>query len=365
MSIREWLLAAGIVLIVGVLAHMVWEIWRRRRAASTLMPTASDAFDELDSNPELPNGGARVTRREVTDGFGSDPDSGLAPDPGTDPERPIRSEPETETAQAHHPDPLTPTTRPPERPRAEPPTVPPDVARPPRPADEAVEPRVPPPIVARRDDAIPPVGTSPPPAPVQQALLPEEDAVPTLVESVGGDDSGAISAGPSDRIGRRGRRSDAAATRSGATADPELVFVLHVVDRRAEAPDEGFEGPAIRHLAEDCGMRLGGMDVFHQYRTIKGSQIQYSMANGVAPGTFDLAALDTLRTPALTFFLQLPGPEQPVEAFEQMVHTARRFSRELDGDLLDENGIVCTQQSLEHLHQQVVEYRRKQLSRRD
>ena len=88
------------------------------------------------------------------------------------------------------------------------------------------------------------------------------------------------------------------------------------------------------------------------------------MANAIEPGTFDLADLDSLRCPGMSFFLQLPGPDDAISAFEDMLEAARKVMGALGGELRDENMSVLSGQTAGHMRQRISDYSRRRLSRR-
>ena len=53
----------------------------------------------------------------------------------------------------------------------------------------------------------------------------------------------------------------------------------------------------------------------------------------VEPGYFDLDRVDSLSTPGLAMFLQLPGPLDGAVAFELFLNTAQRLAETLSADL--------------------------------
>ena len=125
-----------------------------------------------------------------------------------------------------------------------------------------------------------------------------------------------------------------------------------------------FEGPAILDTITRRGMRYGDMNIFHRFAGAGRRRADFSMASAVEPGTFDLGAIDAYSTPGVTFFMRLPGPAQPLEAFEDMVSIARDLAAELGGDLKDEQHSVMTAQTIEHCRQRIRDFSRRQMSRR-
>ena len=136
----------------------------------------------------------------------------------------------------------------------------------------------------------------------------------------------------------------------------EEVLVINVIARDAD----GFKGPALLQNILESGLRFGEMDIFHRHESMAGNgEVLFSMANGVKPGTFDLDDFELFYTPAVSFFLGLPGPRHPKQAFDLMIAAARKLAHELNGELKDDQRSVMTAQTIEHYRQRIVEFERK------
>lgn len=141
----------------------------------------------------------------------------------------------------------------------------------------------------------------------------------------------------------------------------EEVLVINVISR----DENGFRGPALLQNILESGLRFGDMDIFHRHESMSGNgEVLFSMANAVRPGTFDLDNIDSFRTPAVSFFLGLPGPRHPKQAFEVMVAAARKLASELNGELKDEQRSVMTAQTIEHYRQRIIDFERKSLTQK-
>jgi cell division protein ZipA len=139
----------------------------------------------------------------------------------------------------------------------------------------------------------------------------------------------------------------------------EEVLVINVIAR----DEEGFKGPALLQNILESGLRFGEMDIFHRHESMAGNgEVLFSMANALKPGTFDLDDIEGFSTRAVSFFLGLPGPRHPKQAFDVMVSAARKLAHELNGELKDDQRSVLTAQTIEHYRQRIVEYERKQLT---
>jgi cell division protein ZipA len=138
----------------------------------------------------------------------------------------------------------------------------------------------------------------------------------------------------------------------------EEVLVISVVAREGE----GFNGPALLQNILESGLRFGEMDIFHRHESMAGNgEVLFSMANAVKPGTFDLDDIDHFSTRAVSFFLGMPGPRHPRQAFDVMVAAARKLASELNGELKDDQRNTMTAQTIEHYRQRIVEFERKHI----
>ena len=140
------------------------------------------------------------------------------------------------------------------------------------------------------------------------------------------------------------------------------VFILYVV---AQA-EEGFSGTDILETLLACDLRFGDMDFFHRHERASGrGPIEFSVANMMKPGVFDIDNMEPLQTRGLMFFVTLPGPADMLKAFDYMYETVKVVAKQLGGDIQDETRSVITRQSLEHMRQQIRELERRLLVRRN
>jgi cell division protein ZipA len=149
----------------------------------------------------------------------------------------------------------------------------------------------------------------------------------------------------------------ASAKKTAPNGDREVV-VINIV-----AKDEPFKGPDLLHILLACDLRFGEMNIFHRHEQPNGKgSVQFSMANSVEPGYFDLDAIDDFSTPGVGFFMSVPGPSDPIKAFECMVETAQCLVNNLNGEMLDESRSAMTNQTLEHCRQRLHDFERRQLT---
>lgn len=159
-------------------------------------------------------------------------------------------------------------------------------------------------------------------------------------------------------VGGTDRTAPVDESSSGAESDPgeEKIVSLNVM-----APEgTHFVGPALVEALEAAGLRHGEHGIYHRtLDTRNGAIALYSVANIVKPGWFDLERIEEFDTPGVAFFLQLPGPFDGLAAFEQMLQAAREVASQLGGHLLDARRCDLTQQSIEHVREELLEYRRR------
>ncbi|AKX44280.1 hypothetical protein AKN87_03620 [Thiopseudomonas alkaliphila] len=168
------------------------------------------------------------------------------------------------------------------------------------------------------------------------------------------DDSG-LTADKEDEPSFSATEAEAAASKKAL--EPSEVLVIIVLARSPL----GFKGPDLLQSILSNGLRYGDMDIFHRYTNMTGhGDTLFSMANAVAPGTFDLETINDFKTPAVSFFMQLPGPSAPAEAFELMLEAATHLATSLGGDLKDDQASVLTTQTVEHYRQRIANFEFKQ-----
>jgi len=141
-----------------------------------------------------------------------------------------------------------------------------------------------------------------------------------------------------------------------ASDDFEKIVTLYIAARAGEK----LRGPDIVVAAEKAGLVYGHMNVFH--RLVEGHPERgpvFSVANIMKPGSFDMATIQSLETPAIAFFLTLPAPIPALDAWETMLPTAERMAELLNGVLLDESRNALGRQRIAHLRDELRAYDRQ------
>jgi cell division protein ZipA len=130
----------------------------------------------------------------------------------------------------------------------------------------------------------------------------------------------------------------------------ERIVTLFVVAREGGH----FNGPDLVVAAEKAGLEFGDMGIYH--RLLDGKRELgpiFSVANMLKPGNFDLARLDALHTPGVSFFMTLPAPLPALDAWDAMLPTAQRLAELLDGQVLDEERNALGRQRIAHIRDQL------------
>lgn len=153
---------------------------------------------------------------------------------------------------------------------------------------------------------------------------------------------------------------DAPAASSDLGRRPNDAFDKIVTVYIAARAGEKLRGPDIVVAAEKAGLAYGHMNVFH--RLVEGHPERgpvFSVANIMKPGSFDMATIQELETPAIAFFLTLPAPMTALDAWEKMLPTAQRMAELLDGVVLDESRNALGRQRIAHIRDELRGYDRQ------
>jgi len=145
-----------------------------------------------------------------------------------------------------------------------------------------------------------------------------------------------------------------------SVAEIEEVIVINIF-----APEgQIFSGIELLQLILNCGMRYGEMDIFHRHEDgFDRGRVQFSMANAIEPGTFDLDTMGESDCPGVSFFMGLPGPKNSMKAFDFMLETAQTLVRNLGGELRDERRTPMSDQTIAHCRQRIRDFERRRLMR--
>ena len=151
------------------------------------------------------------------------------------------------------------------------------------------------------------------------------------------------------------------ASEGSATLELEDLTDLVVVSVM-DSDGERWNGSKVLEILLRHGLKYGDMNIFH--RVDATGDTQFSVANAVEPGSFDLADIKAMATPGVTMFLKITGPNDPLSAYDDMLAVAKDTAETLGGELRDEHMNLITSQVVEHYRQLIIEFARKKMSMR-
>lgn len=141
--------------------------------------------------------------------------------------------------------------------------------------------------------------------------------------------------------------------------EPLVLSVCIIADE-----DETFSGPEIKEAMEAEGLHHGEMRIFHFHELGKkeldeNDDAVFSAANVLEPGFFELDTLQSLKTPGLMLFCQLPGPLPGEAALELMLDKGRGLAVRLHGHMCDEERNRFTVQAKNHYLDRISTFNRE------
>lgn len=338
LSVREWTIIVGVLLILAVFLDGYRRV-RNERSNRIRVSLSKQVFQQTTepevepvntANPELPNGGARVIAKQRSQSLHLSEAVPVLIEPVRMPDLPKEQPAAPEIAQAAD----TPDS--------------PDIA-----AEHE--------IAAESDlfdeDIVQPA--EPAPQHARARRLEPQMGEPLAASTPAADAGNGRSRQNRHHAVEQSYIDEMVADGAHEQPEPQEVLVVNVLSK----DKAGFNGPDLLQILLACDLRFGKMHIFHRYENAHGrGPIQFSLANLVEPGTFDLDSIDTLTTPGVSFFLTLPGPQQSITAFNYMIETAQVLVRNLNAELRDDAHSVMTAQTIEHCRQRIRDFERKQLT---
>ena len=141
---------------------------------------------------------------------------------------------------------------------------------------------------------------------------------------------------------------------------PTMVLQINLQSRGA-----AFHGEQIIKAMKEVGLYFGDMDIYHRFMDENNGAVLFSVASMIEPGTFPIDKMGEFRSRGLVLFSQLPGVQDGMAIYSDMLFTAERLASILDGKLQDDSHSVLSKQTIEHTREQILNYRsRLQLARK-
>lgn len=127
---------------------------------------------------------------------------------------------------------------------------------------------------------------------------------------------------------------------AGAHVDPELedgYIAINVICKEGDL----MAGARLLQFAADAALKLGEDGIFCKYNAA--SVIDFSMANAIEPGTFELSSMDEMKIHGVALFMQFKQTDNQMAAFDNMQSFATKIARHFNATLKDEQHNLMTE----------------------
>lgn len=141
-------------------------------------------------------------------------------------------------------------------------------------------------------------------------------------------------------------------------APDELMLIM-----LAAKPEKPYAGYELLQALLTAGLRFGAQDFFHRYEDANGKgRILFSVVSASEAGTFEINKMGAYSGKGLMMFMRLANHKDVAASFEAMIETARQLVEDLDGEILDEERKVLTNEKIEKMRKKALEFEQKQLT---
>ena len=125
----------------------------------------------------------------------------------------------------------------------------------------------------------------------------------------------------------------------------------------------GFDAQKLHEFFTACDIQLSKSKVYVRYEKPKGQgAVQFNIANLTASGVFAPDVDGSIKISGLCFYLTIPGPSDPMVAFEAMYQAAEYLAKHMGGVMKDRVGSDINRQVLAYYRADIREYCRKHLT---
>jgi cell division protein ZipA len=136
----------------------------------------------------------------------------------------------------------------------------------------------------------------------------------------------------------------------------DLPVAKIVAIRMMSVAEGGFSAEKLILALRDAGLRHGKFGIFHRSDEDNENRSDFSVASLIEPGSFDLTRVKKDFYPGVSIFLRLPGPENELNAFDDMLQTSKSLAVKLDAELLDEQGSTLSIQRERYMREEVIQF---------
>lgn len=141
-------------------------------------------------------------------------------------------------------------------------------------------------------------------------------------------------------------------------AEDSKIVAIRLMARQGR----GFPGDKLILTMRELGLQHGEFGIFHRPAENEDLRTEFSVASLIEPGSFDLKNIKTDSYPGVSIFMMLPGARNGVEIFDDMLETSRSLAKQLDGELLDEQGSSLSVQRQRYLREEIIQFEHQGIS---
>lgn len=144
-------------------------------------------------------------------------------------------------------------------------------------------------------------------------------------------------------------------SRSASPQTPNMTVILTIMAGSGNM----LEGSSILLAIQEQKLKLrqGIFECFLDGQA-QGKSL-FGVGHLLEPGTFELETINTLNTPGLIMFMQLPGPLEPVQATHRLVAAAKTLADKLGARVCDERRNKITAQGFSKMESDAAEFQRQ------
>ena len=119
---------------------------------------------------------------------------------------------------------------------------------------------------------------------------------------------------------------------------------------------QALSGAQLAKVLYSSGLRHGKFDIFHRADPLNESRVLFSVASLAEPGSLNLNENEESEHSGISLFMVLPGPEDMLAAFDEMLSVAKSLAQSLGANLLDEHGSALSVQRVRYMREELVEF---------
>ncbi|MEJ6121723.1 cell division protein ZipA [Vibrio sp. 2-Bac 85] len=135
---------------------------------------------------------------------------------------------------------------------------------------------------------------------------------------------------------------------------PDELFIFNIAAKQGER----LGGHELLQFFLTSGFRYGDMNIFHRHEHSDGTgEVLFSIANMMAPGTFDLDYMEQFNSPGISFFFTAPNDKVSVnKSFDMMLRAVEQAAEEFDCEVLNEKREKFTPEQFMEYRQRLQQY---------